>query len=51
MLEIINHFTTNAISVRQKLVYCIQTIKIGDKTIENAQVLTCPNCSQIDNED
>lgn len=36
---------------KTELAYNIQTVKIGNKMIENAQVLTCPNCSKINNED
>jgi DNA-directed RNA polymerase subunit RPC12/RpoP len=36
---------------KTELTNCIQTVKIGNKIIKNAQVLTCPNCSEIKKED
>jgi uncharacterized protein with PIN domain len=33
-----------------ELVHSIQTVTIGKQTIENDKVLTCPNCSKINNE-
>lgn len=35
---------------KSELVYGVQNVKIGNQTIENAEVLTCPNCSKITNE-
>lgn len=32
-----------------ELTYFIQTVKIGNQTIENAKVLMCPNCSKMYN--
>ncbi len=35
---------------KTELDYLVKTVRIGNHIIENAKVLTCPNCSKINNQ-
>lgn len=47
-----NYQLTNnkCFNCKTELVDCVQTVKIGNRMIENAKVLTCPKCSKINTE-